>query len=294
MKITILTPTYNRASCLGELYESLKKQTIKDFEWLVIDDGSTDETKQLIEKFQKENAFTIRYIRKQNGGKHTALNVGIKDIDSELVFIVDSDDMLVEEAVATVLTYHKKYGKRKDLCGYSFLRVFPDGKINGKKFPKKEWIASYIDARINNDDTHSDKAEIFFANILKKYPFPEYKGEKFLGEDIVWIRMAKKYNMVHINKGIYIGQYLNEGLTNNRRINNIKSPVGCMNRAKEFLIPEIKFKYRVKAAIQFLVYGKFAKQHFMKMIRQSDYKLLLLIVWIPSLILFNNWKKKYC
>lgn len=93
------------------------------------------------------------------------------------------------------------------------LRSYPNGKINGKKFVPDERIASYIDARINSDDTQADKAEVFKTECLREFPFPEYQDEKFLGEDIVWIRMARKYMMVHINKVVYVGSYQVDGLT---------------------------------------------------------------------------------
>ena len=92
MMITILTPTFNREGGLRNLWDSLQKQTVKDFEWLIVDDGSTDGTKNLITQLQEKSDFQIRYIYKSNGGKHTALNVGIQTICSELIFIVDSDD----------------------------------------------------------------------------------------------------------------------------------------------------------------------------------------------------------
>lgn len=150
-----------------------------------------------------------------------------------MTFIVDSDDWLKPNAIETVLRYCGKFWDRNGLCGYSFLRAFPDGKINGKEFEPNEWVASYIEARINSDDTMADKAEVFYTHCLKEFPFPEYSGEKFLGEDIVWIRMARKYNMIHINEAIYVGDYQSDGLTKNRRANNIKSPVGCMHRAED-------------------------------------------------------------
>lgn len=207
---------------------------------------------------RKKAEFPMRYIYKENGGKHTALNVGVKQITSELTFIVDSDDKLVPDAIETILQYHKKYKERKDLCGYSFLRRFPDGNINGKPFEPDEKVGTYIECRINADDTQADKAEVFYTRCLKEFPFPEYRNEKFLGEDLVWIRMAMKYQMVHINRAIYVGNYLEDGLTKNRRKNNIRSPYGCMERAKEFMRPELKLKYRLKGAVQYLVYGKFA------------------------------------
>lgn len=293
MELTVLTPTYNRAHCLSNLYESLQKQTSKEFEWLIVDDGSSDNTEQLVSEFQLSAQFAISYIKKENGGKHTALNVGIKHINNDLTFIVDSDDTLTFDAVQTIIDTHQKYKTKPEICGYSFLRVFPNGKINGKPFQKNGWITNLIEARINSDDASSDKAEVYFTEVLREYPFPEYPGEKFLGEDIVWIRIAKKYKMVHINKGIYVGQYLDEGLTSNRREHNIKSPVGCMNRAKEFICPEIKFKYRVKGAIQYIVYGKFAGKNVHEIIKDSPDKILVVGVTIPALLLYRKWKKQY-
>lgn len=120
------------------------------------------------------------------------VHVGVKQITSELTFIVDSDDKLVPDAIEMILQYHKKYKERKDLCGYSFLRRFPDGNINGKPFESDEKVGTYIECRINADDTQADKAEVFYTRCLKEFPFPEYRNEKFLGEDLVWIRMAMK------------------------------------------------------------------------------------------------------
>lgn len=289
MIVTVLTPTFNRGGSLNKLYQSLQKQTIKDFEWLLVDDGSTDDTKNIAEEMRKKAEFPMRYIYKENGGKHTALNVGVKQITSELTFIVDSDDTLVPDAIETILQYHKKYKERKDLCGYSFLRRFPDGNINGKPFEPDEKVGTYIECRINADDTQADKAEVFYTRCLKEFPFPEYRNEKFLGEDLVWIRMAMKYQMVHINRAIYVGNYLEDGLTKNRRKNNIRSPYGCMERAKEFMRPELKLKYRLKGAVQYLVYGKFAGEK--QLIAKAPYKGLAVCVALPSMLVYHRWSK---
>ena len=99
MKVTVLTPTFNRAHTLDKLYRSLICQTCADFEWMIVDDGSTDNTKDLIESYIRENNFKISYYYKQNGGKHRALNYGIKNVDSELTFVVDSDDWLTPNAI---------------------------------------------------------------------------------------------------------------------------------------------------------------------------------------------------
>lgn len=289
--ITVLTPTFNRGGRLQSLWDSLQKQTVKDFEWLVVDDGSTDGTKDLITQLQEKSDFPIRYIYKSNGGKHTALNVGIQTICSELTFIVDSDDYVTDDAVESILKIHKKYRSQNNICGYAFLRAFPDGKVNGKKFDVNEKIGSYIDVRVNGDDTGADKAEVFKTHCLKEFPFPEYPNEKFLGEDLVWVRMARKYEMVHINKAIYVGNYLEDGLTNNRRKHNIASPVGCMHRAEEFMESDLKTRYRIKGGLQYIVYGRFAGVKICDLIRKSRHKVLATVCTPGGLFLHSRWSK---
>lgn len=276
---------------MRSLWDSLQKQTVKDFEWLVVDDGSTDGTKNLITQLQENSDFPIRYIYKSNGGKHTALNVGIQTICSELTFIVDSDDCVTDDAVESILKIHKKYRLQNNICGYAFLRAFPDGKVNGKKFDVDEKIGSYIDVRVNGDDTSADKAEVFKTHCLKEFPFPEYPNEKFLGEDLVWVRMARKYQMVHINKTIYIGNYLEDGLTNNRRKHNIASPVGCMHRAEEFMESDLKTRYRIKGGLQYIVYGRFAGVKVVDLIRKSRHKILATVCIPGGLLLYARWNK---
>lgn len=291
MTVTVLTPTFNRERVLRSLWDSLQKQTVKDFEWLVVDDGSTDGTKNLITQLQEKSDFPIRYIYKSNGGKHTALNVGIQTICSELTFIVDSDDCVTDDAVESILKIHKKYKSQNSICGYAFLRAFPDGKVNGKKFDVDEKIGSYIDVRVNGDDTGADKAEVFKTHCLKEFPFPEYPNEKFLGEDLVWLRMARKYEMVHINKAIYVGNYLEDGLTNNRRKHNIASPVGCMHRAEEFMESDLKTRYRIKGGLQYIVYGRFAGVKVVDLIRKSRHKILATVCIPGGLLLYTRWNK---
>lgn len=274
------------------MYISLCKQTTKDFEWLIVDDGSSDDTEQIVRKMKETSTFPIRYIYKENGGKHTALNVGIGTIQSELTFIVDSDDVLTSDAVETVVRYHERYRGMDKICGYSFLRRFPDGTINGKEFIPSERIGTYIEVRINGDDTQADKAEVFFTECLKEFPFPEYPGEKFLGEDLVWIRMARIYKMVHINEAIYVGDYQNDGLTKNRRINNIKSPRGCMHRAEEFMNKDINLKYRIKGSLQYIVYGRFARYNSLTLVLRTSHRLLAVVSLIPGSFIYMIWRKQ--
>lgn len=291
--LSVLTPTYNRAGCLATLFKSLCAQTNQGFEWWVIDDGSTDETKSVVRSFQTQSAFPIHYIYKENGGKHTALSAAIPQITSELTFIVDSDDALTRDAVETIYRYHNKYASHSELCGYVFHRKFPDGRISGKMFEPDEKIGSYIDVRINGDDTKADKAEVFYTKCLQEFPFPEYPGEKFLGEDVVWLQMGRKYNMVHINQAIYVFEYQSDGLTKNRRKHNIASPRGCVHRASLYMERDIKMRYRIKGAMQYLIYGKFAGYRFSELWESSHFKCLTLASVLPAALLYSMWKRNY-
>lgn len=286
MNITILTPTYNRSYILGRLYESLVKQTEKNFEWLIIDDGSTDDTAELVEGFIKNNEIKIRYIKENNGGKHRALNTGIRLIDSDLIFIVDSDDYLLPNAIQEILTLHKGYFDDVSVCGYSFLRCFPDLSINGQQFPKSPYLSDYVSCRLN-EGIKGDKAEVYKTSILAQYPFLEISGEKFIFEDFVWIQMAEKYNTIHVNIPIYVGDYLEDGLTKNISKTKINNPLGMFERAKIVGKSKAKYTVKAKAMVMYIVYGIIAKKTFASMLNYSFDKLLFLSLFIPSSIYFK-------
>ena len=288
--MTIITPTYNRAKLLRRLYESLKKQTNQDFVWLVVDDGSNDNTEQVINDFCKDKQIVIQYMKRENGGKHRALNTGIATIETELTFIVDSDDYLPDNAVETVLLYHNKYKEDKALCGYSFLRCEEDGSVNTAYFKKDEEIATYCDVRINGN-IGGDKAEVFITEILKQYPFSEYEGEKFLPEDLVWMKISGPYQMVHINKCIYISEYLEGGLTKTGRAMKIYSPRGMMERSKVYLEDDkVCLKIQIKMMMLYIIYGKFAGMSAREIYHITNRKMLFLLLAVPAGLIYCKWK----
>lgn len=291
--ITIITPTYNRADLLPRLYESLLKQGGRDFEWLVIDDGSSDGTEELIRRYISEKAITIKYEKQMNAGKHTALNRGIGKIESELTFIVDSDDYLTPDAVEVILSYHGKYRNTPDLCGYSFLRCHQDGRVNTAYFPEDEKIDTYLSVRINGN-IGGDKAEVFYTDILKRYPFPVFDGEKYMPEDVVWMQMSGPYKMLHVNKSIYICDYLEGGLTTTGRRMKIYSPNGMMLRSKIYLDnPDTCMKVKVKMMLLYNIYGRFAKCPAAKLAAEVKPRWLWALCYLPSSVMYILWKRKY-
>ena len=276
--ITVLTPAYNRGKLLQRLYESLCNQDCKDFEWLIVDDGSTDDTGERVEQMKQIADFPISYHKKENGGKHTT-------------FIVDSDDFLTGDAISCVNETYKKYKNESDLCGFSFLRGKPDGGyLSTSGVPQDGMKESYVECRINRS-IGGDMAEVWYTHCLKEYLFPEFQGEKFLGEDIVWVRMSEKYKMRFFNRVVYISDYLEGGLTNNRRKHNIKSPNGCVARAEVFLNSKSNMKAKIKAALQYQIYGRFADRSKGDLFQNTKQKALYIVCFVPAQVLYIKWKK---
>lgn len=286
MELTILTPTYNRGYILNRLYESLLNQKNQNFEWLIIDDGSNDDTSRVVEAFIKDEKLKIRYIRQNNGGKHRALNTGIKNIETELVFIVDSDDYLLPDAISEVLKLHQVYAKDNNVCGYSFLRYFPDLQINGSQFKSSPYLSDYVTCRMN-EGIDGDKAEVYKTDILKKYPFLEVPNENFLFEDYVWIQMANSYKTVHVNIPIYVGDYLEDGLTKNIDKKKVSNPIGMVERANIIGKSNANLTFKIKAMVMLIVYGLVAKLSFLRILNKSFNKFLCILLYVPSQLYFK-------
>ena len=187
--ITVFTPTYNRAYCLNKCYESMQKQSCKAFDWLIVDDGSTDNTKELVEKWIKQKTeFNIRYIYKENGGMHTAYNTAYANIDTELSVNVDSDDYLTDTAIEDILSFWKK-NKRENIGAIYALDQYEDGNVVGTPFPNdlkefKGWgyknIVYYSGGKKKVFRNSGDKKLIGVTAVINKYPpIPVFEGEKY-------------------------------------------------------------------------------------------------------------------
>lgn len=289
--LTILTPTYNRGDKLKNLYESLKRQINKNFIWYVVDDGSTDHTKKVIKEFQKENHITIWYDKKGNGGKHTALNYGIKKVETALTMIVDSDDLLTPDAVETICNDWLE-NCEQNICGMNYLRGYSGFEVIGKKWPSDEQIANSITLTCNKGIT-GDKAEVFVTEILKQYPFPEIPGEKFFSESYVWLGIARNYDMFMRNKILYITEYLEGGLSKSGRKMQLTSPNGAMMNAAMRMNKEFSIKLRFKNAMLYTCYGTLAEKKFGTLWNETPSKLFLLLGYLPGLVLKKKWVKKY-
>ena len=289
--VTIITPTYNRKAKLVDLFESLQKQNNKNFEWLVVDDGSVDGTENRVMQFKEVAQFPVQYIRKSNGGKHTALNLGIKHISTPLTFIVDSDDQLLENGIELIEKYYFKYVIDSQVGAFAFLRC--DEKLTPiVEMPVDEYIGSYIEERIKSERA-GDMAEVFLTSVLKEFPFPEFVGEKFLSEDVVWIQIGLKYKFVFINQIVYQCEYLKDGLTYKDKVLKFASPLGSMMRGKMLMHKECGIRPRVKGAIIYDCYRREISRQIpdcLKIKKMAD-KILVFILKPLGAYFNRRWKK---
>ncbi len=228
--ISVFTPTYNRAYRLPMLYESLKAQTSKEFEWIVINDGSSDDTDELFGKWLKEdNNFQIVYRKVPNGGKHRAINKAVNMAGSDAFFIVDSDDYLLPYAIEKANEWFKTVENDASFAGISGLKgLSEDNPVGGFG----NFSSEYVDC--TNLQRHlyhllDDKAEIYKTGILKKYPFPEFEGENFVPESVVWDHIGRDgYKLRWYNQIIYICEYLEDGLTASENKKFMNNPKGFL------------------------------------------------------------------
>jgi glycosyltransferase involved in cell wall biosynthesis len=216
--ITVFTPTYNRGYIISRLYESLQRQTSFDFEWLVINDGSTDDTEQLFRAWeQSDNPFAIRYYRTENGGKYRAINRGVDLAAGKLFFIVDSDDWLTEDAIEKLTVWERTISDKCGYAGVSGNRGYSPDELIGGTFD-----GEYVDATaFERRKRHiiGDKAEAYYTALLMGggYKFPDFPDQNFATEALLWNRIAADgHRLRWFNKIIYITEYLPDGYTSNQ------------------------------------------------------------------------------
>lgn len=243
--ITIFTPTYNRESLIVELYNSLTRQTKKCFEWVVVDDGSSDNTDKLFDKLKhNDNGVNIIYRKKENGGKCSAINEGVKLANGRWFLIVDSDDYLVENAIETILNCCAQVENKNEFGAICCLKCYKNNKCIGGEVNYDVIDSDFLSYRTQLH-YYGDRAEVIRTDVMKEFPFPVFKDEKFLSEATVWNRMAKKYKCRYFNKKICVCEYQADGLSGNssKLFNN--SPKGSMLFYKENYMNAHTFKRKI-------------------------------------------------
>lgn len=285
-KITIFTPAYNRADLLPNLYESLLRQNSREFLWLVIDDGSTDNTREVVEAWIREGKIDIQYVWKENGGLHTGYNKAIDCMDTELSICIDSDDYLTDDCIETVLKFWDE-NKDEDIAGFIGLDIRPDGSIIGGMLPDMKtvdplWLTE-LDA--------GDRKYVIRNDCYRKvYPMPVFAGEKNFNPHYLVLKLCRNYKFLVLNKPLCVVNYQPDGMSANIFNQYVNSPRSFAELRRVIMEnPNTSLTYLLKTTIHYVSSSILSKnKHF---VRESPRKLLTVLM-IPFGMLLTGYIKK--
>ena len=281
--LTIFTPTYNRGYIIGKLYDSLLSQTNKNFKWLIVDDGSSDNTEELVKSWIDEDKIEIKYIKQDNQGKHIAHNTGVENCDTELFFCVDSDDYLLDNAIEDI---YDDYYKLKDdnISGIVSIRLTKARKPIGTDMPINIEYSSLSDL-YEKYKFKGDTALVFKTNILKEYKFPKIDGEKFIGEEYIYCQIDAKYKLKVSHKKYYVCEYLEDGYTSNifKLIKN--NPKGYSILKKTKLKVSKSFIIKYKAASLYIVGCWLSKDK--NILKKSTNKFITILAYPLAYVVYS-------
>lgn len=260
--ITVFTPAYNRADLLKRCYESMCRQTNKNFIWMIIDDGSTDNTKEVVDLWMlNNNGFEIQYYYKENGGLHTAYNEAIEHIDTELCVCIDSDDYMPDNAVEIILDFWKKNGSN-EYAGIVGLDYTIDNHVIGDLLPDKKSI-NLIDLLIGKYHIHNgDRTNVVRTELYKKVaPMISFKGEKNFSPHCMHLQISKNYDFLVLNENLRYVEYQADGMSNSIFKQYLNSPNSFIETRKLYLsLPGISWKFKLRQSIHLVSSGIIANK----------------------------------
>ena len=280
-QLTVFTPAYNRAYTLYKCYESLKSQTDTNFKWLIIDDGSTDNTKELVESWMSEDILDITYIYQENQGMHGAHNTAYENIDTELNVCIDSDDYMPNDAVEKIIKFWNK-NKRDDLAGIAGLDSYEDGSIIGTKFPESLKESTLFDL-YHKEGVKGDKKLVYRTELTKNYPYPIFEGEKYVGLAYKYTKIDETHKLALMNEVLCIVEYMEDGSSRNMLKQYRKNPKGfAFFRVENMKNPKANIIFKFKENIHYVSSSFLSKNK--RFIQESPEKLITLLA-IPIGIL---------
>lgn len=288
--ITVFTPTYNRAYLLPQLYESLCRQTSSDFLWMVIDDGSTDDTKALVEQWKAEGLITIAYYYKENGGMHTGHNLAYQEITTELNVCIDSDDYMPDNAIALILDFWEKNGDDR-YAGILGLDVYKDGRlVSNRKFPDNVKAGKYFQLK-GKYGLVGDIKFVYRTEVIKKYPeYPVFQGEKFTPLGYKYLLIDQNYDMLFLNEPLCVVEYMEDGSTRNIIKQYFRNPNGFLHERKVRMEKAFTFKERFTNAMHYVATCIILKKT--SVLRESTNKLMTIAALPFGVGLYFYLKRK--
>jgi glycosyltransferase involved in cell wall biosynthesis len=288
-QLTIFTPTYNRAYVLNHCYESLTRQTSKDFVWLIIDDGSTDNTEALIHKWQQENKIDIRYHWQANQGMHGTHNTAYQLIDTTLNVCIDSDDYMANDAVEKILTFWKQYGSDQ-VSGIIGLDTDPDNQIIGTRLPDHLRCSTLFDLYHQHNVT-GDKKLVYRSVLTKQYPYPIFGQEKYVGLAYKYYMLDQDYEMLLMNEVLCHVEYLPDGSSRNMLHQYKKNPRGFSFYRKALMtLPFASISFKFRQAVHYVSSSMLSRNRFF--LKETPHKGLTILALPLGIILYLYIKTK--
>ena len=224
-KLTIFTPTFNREKYIKRVFLSLNAQTSKNFIWMIVDDGSVDSTKQIVKSLIQISKFPIEYFYQDNSGKHIAYNSAISNCHSDYFMVLDSDDVLHNNAVAKINSLMEKIENKDDIVGIIGNRFdYNTHQVIGKAMPNIAFASG--NELYQKYGLKGDTVRVYKTALIKEYLFPRFDNEVFISENVIYDLIDKKYKMMVTNEELYYGEYLEEGASNNIYKIHMKNPLG--------------------------------------------------------------------
>ena len=299
-QFSIIVPSFNRAKYLPRIYNSLCKQQDIDFEWIIVDDGSSDNTREIVAGFNQ--IFPIKYTYQENAGKPTAMNTGVNMANSYISVSLDSDDILLPNVLKSVWNlFDIQTGKFENSCAcVSGLCQYDNGDVIGDKFPKDYYVSDHIKCRFN-EKINGDKLEFVVTSVLKQYLFPIFKNEKNIVPGVIMFRMALSYKTLYVNQIFAEKQFLPGGLSTQNYW--FMYPNGSELYYNEASVPPLSFKWQIKNSGQYIFFAKMNKKkkiyknaknkriYLYGLFSYCIYSLKLLLKRIPFLQKLNNLLK---
>lgn len=230
MLLTIFTPTFNRGHYLNNIYESLCDQNFYNFEWLIIDDGSTDDTKNIVDNLiNKSTNFNIRYVYKENGGKHTAINLAAQISKGDFILWLDSDDIIIKDSLLPFSYYLTQTLNSSSIAAVIGLRVDDNMNPMGSFLPPNNPLDVYYYPFLQKEKIVGEYCWSIKRDILRLFPFPIYENENFITEARILYEISGKYKVRFVSIPVIKGDYLDTGLT--RSLHDIvrKNPIGYLD-----------------------------------------------------------------
>lgn len=296
MKISILTPTFNRGNLLKKLYDSIKNNisTCKcSVEWLIMDDGSTDDTKNIIDKYKEEKIIDIKYFYQENKGKMEAINNLVQKVNGDYIVECDSDDFFLNNAFEIIENNIKEVNNQNDVYAYVFLKYNQNGENMGNNFKEDKYKSKMFDLYFK-ENIYGEKALVFNAKIRKKYKYELENGEKFITEARLHHKMDLKYNVICFNKPIMVCEYKEDGYSKNIQKIYKENPFGYYQYFKEILnldLRKVKFKKLLYIYKHYILFSVLTKQkNIITNIKGIKNKIAIAILFIPGKIMT---KKKF-